>query len=222
MGVLGLYRRTGTISNRYAKYPQDYEFVCDALIDDEFDGHPEITSRRWLCVDRKSSNTRYALAYDRVNGRYKAVFLHNLVWMLMTREFRDKHELDHINRNGLDNRVENLRLVTHQANMYNRETNSRSTTGLKGVDVRKSYRKKGRIAAYVCPHGKKANLGTYDTIHEAAFARDVAADFLYGEFCVLNNVSEDDVPSSRRDEIRDQVSRYLAKHNLTSNILATR
>jgi len=34
-----------------------------------------------------------------------------------------KYEIDHINRNKLDNRLENLRWVTHTENMYNKNNN---------------------------------------------------------------------------------------------------
>jgi hypothetical protein len=61
-----------------------------------------------------------------------------------------KQVIDHINRDTFDNRVSNLRIVSHQQNMFNRNAKGYSKRGNK-------YVVKIRI------NGKDIYLGTYDT-----------------------------------------------------------
>ena len=54
---------------------------------------------------------------------------------------RYKIEVDHINRNRLDNRKSNLRIVTRQENMYNKSEYKNNTSGIKGVKWNKDRQK---------------------------------------------------------------------------------
>jgi len=49
-------------------------------------------------------------------SRYK---VHRIVWVLHFGDIPEGLEIDHINRNRSDNRIENLRLVTHSQNNFN-------------------------------------------------------------------------------------------------------
>lgn len=69
-------------------------------------------------------------------------------------------ETDHINRNKLDNRRENLRHVTHQVNLMNREFKNKS--GYKGVYFEKN-RKTKPYKTCITRNGKRINLGYYAT-----------------------------------------------------------
>lgn len=54
---------------------------------------------------------------------------------------RDHEQVDHINHDGLDNRKENLRIVTNSQNGMNRRLTSANTSGYKGVSFdRGAYR----------------------------------------------------------------------------------
>ncbi len=44
-----------------------------------------------------------------------------------------QEEIDHINRDKLDNRKENLRICDRLTNMQNREVNKNSSTGYNGI-----------------------------------------------------------------------------------------
>ena len=79
----------------------------------------------WLCCnDAKPYNT----GYIRVGVNDKMFYLHRLVYNFHNPEWnmldtcRD-NSIDHINRNKLDNRLENLRVVTHSQNQQNRTHN---------------------------------------------------------------------------------------------------
>lgn len=90
-------------------------------------------------------------------------------------------ETDHINRNKLDNRRENLRKVSRLENMANRTKQKNNTTGYKGVT--KSLRK---FRANITHNKQLYCLGSYFTAEEAAKAYDKKAKELNGEFAVTN------------------------------------
>ena len=60
--------------------------------------------------------------------------LHRLAWLYMTGEF-PKQQIDHINRNSLDNRWKNLRDCSASENMLNRDLSIKSKTGIKGLYI---------------------------------------------------------------------------------------
>jgi hypothetical protein len=107
------------------------------------------------------------------NGRYLQIGFggyreraHRLAWMYVYGYIPT--EIDHINGDGLDNRICNLREVTHQQNIHNhRKPPSHNTTGLMGV----SYYKAGnKFAAHINLNGKKKHLGYFhkpDDAHQA-------------------------------------------------------
>ncbi len=95
----------------------------------------------------------------------------------------NQFEVDHISGNKLDNRRKNLRICTHQQNMFNQRIRSTNSTGYQGVSYHKQT---GKYEAYINRDGKKIHLGLFISAEEAAFARDKAADRLYGEYANLN------------------------------------
>lgn len=78
--------------------------------------------------------------------------------------------VDHINHNTLDNRKQNLRIVTKAQNQMN--------SNYRGVD----YRENGTWIARIKLHGKALNLGSYVFKEEALFARWYAETLLFKEY----------------------------------------
>jgi len=90
--------------------------------------------------------------------------------------------IDHKNRNGLDNRRDNLRTATLQQNNFNRVYLRKSNSGFRGV-TRHSC---GKWQAGVKLRGRSFHLGLYDDPAIAAAAYDKKAVELFGDFAVLN------------------------------------
>lgn len=97
--------------------------------------------------------------------------------------------VDHINRNKLDNRRCNLRIVTRSQNNANRCSFSNSRSQYKGVVKSK---KTGWWEAAIRKEGKQISLGSYETEIAAASAYNDYARRMWGEYAVLNEIDEVD------------------------------
>lgn len=90
-------------------------------------------------------------------------------------------EYDHINREPLDNRKANLRIVSATQNQWNRGLTRANTVGTKGVAlVNKKWRSR------IWYESRQIHLGYFRSKEEAACAYDAAALRLRREFAVLN------------------------------------
>jgi hypothetical protein len=95
-------------------------------------------------------------------------------------------QVDHKNKNKLDNRRCNLRVCTHSENQMNRGKTKANSTGYKGVNrdkrgKRKIYR--ARIAA----DGKTYCLGYFEKPDEAGAAYKKAVKQRHGKFARVND-----------------------------------
>lgn len=104
------------------------------------------------------------------------------------------YEIDHINRNPLDNRRENLRYATHGQNVVNSGPRKTSKSGLKGVQYHPSggLNKPWRAYLVYKRDGKKYQqfLKRYTTKKEAAVAYNEMAKKIHGEFAFQNDLSK--------------------------------
>lgn len=92
-------------------------------------------------------------------------------------------EIDHKNNNRLDNRGNNLRIITHHQNTMNKSINKTNKYGLKGI-TRDCHKWKAQIGI----NRKRINLGRYNTPEEAAKAYNKAAIIYFGEYACLNKI----------------------------------
>lgn len=93
-------------------------------------------------------------------------------------------EVDHINRDRLDNRRCNLRLVTKQQNQMNRSKLSGTTSRFIGVYIHRGRKK--MWDSRITIGGRIIWLGSYYDETEAALAYDNMAKKMKGEYANLN------------------------------------
>ena len=103
---------------------------------------------------------------------------HRLAWMWVTGSW-PADDLDHINGDRSDNRIENIRPATRSQNNANGRRPKDNTSGHKGVSFDK---KRQRWHAYVSKNYKRCHVGYFETLDEARLARAAAAERFYGEF----------------------------------------
>jgi len=93
--------------------------------------------------------------YRQIHIKGRTYRTHQLIWIMFHGFIDTNLIMDHINRDILDNRIENLRLVTVKQNAQNQ--------------VGKGYRenRQGRYSSVIKVDGKGISLGTYGTKEEA-------------------------------------------------------
>lgn len=153
---------------------------CGAIVEFDEADVDLVFGMRWTL----SAEKRYA-----VNRRLGiSTFMHRLIM-----QPGPGMVVDHIDGNGLNNRRANLRVCTHQENLWNR----------KGALNHGVYRMGNKWRAHIDYLGKKYYLGMFDGPEHARQARDWVARRLRGEFApeFTDNVSFD--PSAFPPAVRE-------------------
>ena len=111
------------------------------------------------------------------------ICLHRVVMgRVLGRALEEYKFVDHIDGDKLNNRRENLRLVTSKQNSRNRHISKNNTSGSKGVTF---LAKREKWLAQIWHQGKYMNLGLYDSTELAAHAYNEAALKYHGEHALL-------------------------------------
>ena len=135
-----------------------YTFVDDADYD-------------WLSKFRWSSHkTRGGLwcAERALWKNHKYVGMQKMHRLIM--KARKGQEVDHINRNGMDNRRKNLRICSRSENLINR--GRFKNVKAKSVGVYNIHRKKNTWLAQVSRNNENYTVGVFKTLSEAVSARE--------------------------------------------------
>ena len=90
------------------------------------------------------------------------VYHHRVLWESARGAIPPDMEIDHINRDRLDNRIANLRVVTRHQNAQNKGSQSNTVAKLKGVVLHR-----GKFVARINFNGKRHYLGRFTTAQEA-------------------------------------------------------
>lgn len=95
---------------------------------------------------------------------------HRVVWALYHGRWPSQ-EIDHINGNPSDNRIENLREVSRSAQMQNCRKGKANKSGQMGVFW---HKRANRWTAQISVGGKSRHLGLFDDLEDAVTARKKA------------------------------------------------
>ena len=103
---------------------------------------------------------------------------HRIAWAVTNGEW-PIHEIDHINGDPSDNRIENLRQANRIQNMHNIKMPVTNKSGLKGVSWHSAANK---WQAHIRSDGKNYYLGLFDSKDAAHLAYVEASKKLHGVF----------------------------------------
>jgi hypothetical protein len=95
---------------------------------------------------------------------------HRLAWLYVYGK-HPKRQIDHIDGDGLNNRINNLRDVTCRENLKNSRLRSNNTSGVSGVYFHKPS---GKWQALIFTNSGRKYLGTFVDIKDAIAAREGA------------------------------------------------
>lgn len=140
--------------------------IC--IIDEE--DREKVMQFKWLLCSGRARTT------ETIKSR-KYLYLHTLLTGFK--------RLDHINRNPLDNRKQNLRKANRSQNGINRDkfTNKIYSSKYKGVSF---HRPLSKWRAKITWENNSKHIGYYLTQEEAALAYNKKAKELFGEFAFQN------------------------------------
>ena len=105
--------------------------------------------------------------------------IHRLVANAFLENSEDKKCVDHVDHDRKNNYLSNLRFATHTENNQNKSTYSNNTSGVIGVDWKKSNNK-WRVQIQI--NGVKKHLGYFVNKDDAITARSNAEIQYFGEF----------------------------------------
>lgn len=153
------YREHATYFEIVLYKPNTYEELTVALISKE--DFNKANNIFW-----KLSEYGYARGYDSITR--KEIFLHKYL-----SDTTEDIVLDHINRNKLDCRRENLRIANKQINSINRNLQPNSTTGYRGISIDK---RRNKYRAHIKIDGRQIGLGYFAKLEDAIAARKKAEE----------------------------------------------
>jgi len=136
--------------------------------------------------DGRNAGTTYrnrGQRYSHVMIKRKMYKCHRIVIAIFTGKWPNGI-VDHINGDGADNRIENLRETDLEGNAQNRRLNKNNKSGIRGVNW-KADSEKWRVRIQF--RGKRILVGDYKTLTEAEDARKNAA-LMYYEVSVCDGV----------------------------------
>lgn len=129
-------------------------------------------------VKSTTSNTIKSKKYKRVSINGEAHLQHRIIW-LWWYGYLPENNVDHINKDPLDNRLCNLREISTQCNIRNSKLSKNNTSGVSGVCPTNT----GKYEAYIKINFLKKGLGRFNDFAEAVAHRLAAEQCVNWEGC---------------------------------------
>lgn len=146
---------------------KEYECMID-------DCDADLLDWRWYL--KKDDCATYVRGVDPKTKKLRGI--HRIIMeRMLARELDRKEDIDHRDRNGLNNTRANLRLATRSQNNANTKLRKQNKVGFKGV-----FKARKKFAAQIGVSGVQIHLGTFDTPELAHAAYLEAAKKYYGDF----------------------------------------
>lgn len=134
----------------------------------------EIVSEHLWHVERNGKRFYAKRGVSLGGKRRKNIYMHRALLAAP-----DGMEVDHIDGDGLNNKLSNLRLATRAQNAWNCGLHEHNTSGFKGVSWHAS---KNRWRAQITFYGKRIHIGYFKTPEAAYSSYCKTSERLRGEF----------------------------------------
>lgn len=105
----------------------------------------------------------------------RQVFAHRIIWEMHHGPIPEGMQIDHINGVRDDNRLSNLRTLSHKHNSWNRGARTDNISGVRNVQAMKD----GRFRVRIMKDGKRSHVGYYHNITEAEDASKKKMEALF-------------------------------------------
>lgn len=148
-----------------------------AIVDSE--DYDRLLTYKWHFYDGYARRSQW-VSGDRTS---KGIYMHHEILGVTP---GGKFVVDHINGNSLDNRKENLRVVTQQQNLFNSRPHRKALSKYKGVSWHKP---RGKWRAKIMLNGRSHHIGYFCTEIDAALAYNEYAQKMFGEYAWARTVN---------------------------------
>lgn len=162
-------------ANQEIFYENDYAYMILKFGDDfhkvlfDTEDVERVKNVKWTLQNSSRTAKPHIQVRGRENDTYRMWLMQRYILNMPFVTYRQV--IDHINRNPLDNRKCNLRVVSQWENMQNKENEGK----VKGVYFIKN---RNKYMAEICLNRKRHKLGFYDNYEEALAAR-LAAEKIF-------------------------------------------
>lgn len=152
-----------TNSSRVVIFENHAEVVCNgkskAVVFVDLDDVWKVSGKKWYT---NRNGYCFLNLVDKKSGKTTPIYMHHVIAGKPGRGMT----IDHVNHDRLDNRRENLRIVSYSKNLHNRRTSNQHY----GVEKMSGNRKKP-WAAVISVNGRRTFIGSFETKSEASKAR---------------------------------------------------
>lgn len=131
-------------------------------------GHKTFLSQKYGKETGCVSTTSCGMSYIKVAINKKLYLAHRIIWIMVNGDIPDGFEIDHIDHDGTNNSINNLRLVCSSDNKKNRTKVKTNKSGCMGVYFNRRINK---WVAEIVSKGDHIGLGSYSDKNDAIEAR---------------------------------------------------